>query len=456
MRHCLSNKCAPFTLRRFRAKRLNLEKIPKNLRHKWACHCPLWGVAFALLFSNLWATQPVTVESAGALLIEIHTERVLFDRRGASSFYPASTTKIATALLALEKNPHTPLSTKVEAHKRWLGSISSEKKLAQRYRVPQFWLEQKSSHVGIKPKEIVTLGDLYFGTLVASGNDAANLLAAHTCGTIELFMLELNRYLRAIGCKSTQFLNPHGLFHPHHYTTPKDLACIALRAMRHSLFREIVSTRSYLKPATNLQPAVLWRQTNWLLRKGKYHYQRAIGIKTGYTSLSKHCLVAAAKDKERELLVVLMGGTSRQSIYRDAIALFEFGFGQPCEHIVLPQGALPLPQSREIPPPVELAEPLVFRGDASRLKEAVVAIRWRRPLSHYQRGDVLADFDLIDGDGALISTQSLTALNESPSKIERALANTRFPLGYSMCIGGAMIGAFWWLVQTLKSKKRFD
>lgn len=258
--------------------------------------------------------------------MNVETGKILYAKRADIAFHPASTTKIATALYALRSHPKATLSTRIVAQRRWLQAISPQKKIQLGYKTPAYWIECGSSHVGIKSGEILTLRDLYYGTLIASGNDAANLLAAHTSGTVERFMLDLNRYLKSLGCVNTQFKNPHGLYHPGHFTTPRDLALMTKRALKEPLFNQFVSTTQYTKPASNKQKSTVWLQTNRLLLKGKFHYARAIGVKGGYTSQSKHSLVAAAGDGKRRFIAVVMGAESRQDKYEDAIALLDAAF----------------------------------------------------------------------------------------------------------------------------------
>lgn len=290
-------------------------------------------IALALLI--FWLCRPLDakiflrVKSPGAILMNAETGQILFAKKPDHAFYPASTTKIATALFALKTHPKACFATKIIAQRRWLHAIPSQKKRMLGYKIPSYWIEFNSTHVGIKSGEILTLGDLYYGTLLASGNDAANLLAAHVSGTIERFMLDLNRFLRELGCVNTRFQNPHGLYHPNHFTTPRDLALMTKRALKNPLFCKIVGSQTYLKAATNKQKKTIWRQTNRLLLAGDVHYDRAIGVKSGYTKESKHSLVAAASDGHRRFIAVLLGAENRKDKYEDATAMLKAGFRSP-------------------------------------------------------------------------------------------------------------------------------
>ena len=193
--------------------------------------------------------------------------------------------------------------------------------------------------MGIKKGEELTLKDLLFGVIVVSANDASNVVAQYVGGTIPNFVVEMNNYIRSLGCKETNFTNPHGLHHPKHQTTPYDMAIIAREAMKNQTFREIAASVKFIRPKTNKQEPVVILQKNRLLRTGRHYYPRAIGIKIGYTSLARHTIVAAAKEGDRELIAVLMKCNDSGQMYRDVINLFDAAFNQArMKKIVLKTG----------------------------------------------------------------------------------------------------------------------
>ncbi len=124
-------------------------------------------------------------------------------------------------------------------------------------------------------------------------------------------------------------MNPHGLFHPEHQTTPYEMALITREALKIPEFRKIVSATHYPRPKTNMQEASLFAQGNKLLRNGRYKYSKAIGVKTGYHSHAEHTFIGAAQDGDRILIAVLMRTKERSDTYLDAIHMFETAFAQP-------------------------------------------------------------------------------------------------------------------------------
>jgi serine-type D-Ala-D-Ala carboxypeptidase (penicillin-binding protein 5/6) len=287
------------------------------------------GLAFSFLWSGLLAAEKlsVAVESEAAILINAENGTILFEKNAYAPTYPASITKIATAIYALEEKENQ-LSAIVVAEQESIASISPEAKKRSKYSTPSFWIEQASTHMGIKKGEEFTLKDLLGGVMVVSANDASNVVAQYVGGTIPNFMVGLNKYLKDLGCKSTNFTNPHGLHHPQHQTTPYDMALITREAMKNPVFRELAAAPRFIRPKTNKQEPVVILQKNRLLRTGKYYYPKAIGVKNGYTSIARHTLVAAAKHEDRELIAVLMKCDEVGDIYSDAINLFNAAFNQ--------------------------------------------------------------------------------------------------------------------------------
>jgi len=271
---------------------------------------------------------PISVNAEAAILMNAETGQILFEKNARSLQYPASITKIATALYAL-KMKGNQLDTKIVAEQESVASIAEEAKRRAQYTLPAYWLVPGGSHIGIKKGEVLTLNDLLHGMMVASGNDASNVIAQHIGGTIPEFMNQLNAYLKDIGCGQTTFYNPHGLHHPMHQTTAYDMALITREALKNATFRQIVSSVRYTRPKTNKQEPATLIQSNRLLRSGKYYYQKAIGVKTGYTSIALSTFVGAAKHNERTLICVLLKTKEREDMFKDCIKMFETAFNQP-------------------------------------------------------------------------------------------------------------------------------
>lgn len=295
-------------------------------------------VATCLAFVNLDAkTLELEINSESAILMNAETGAILFEKKPHVLRYPASTTKVATALFALTK-ASDKLNTLITAEHDAVASISEAAMKKSNYTVPAYWLIPGGTHIGIKKGEELTLETLLYGLLIASGNDAGNVIAQYVGGTIPNFIRELNAYLREIGCKNTTFYNPHGLHHPKHQTTAYDMAIIMKEALKIPKFCEIISTVRYTRPKTNKQEPTVLLQSNKMLRKGKHYYEKTIGGKTGYLSTANHTLVVAAKNGDRTLIAVLLNA-EKNNTFVDAINLFEAAFNQPkIQRVILKKG----------------------------------------------------------------------------------------------------------------------
>jgi D-alanyl-D-alanine carboxypeptidase (penicillin-binding protein 5/6) len=281
----------------------------------------------------------VDVQAESAILINADTGAILFEKNPDKQYYPASITKIATALYSLKLKKQSldePITVGGDA----LGSVTEEARKKSNYTLPAWWLLPGSSHIGLKKGEVLSYKDLLYGMMLASGNDASNAIAEWTAkGSIGEFMKNLNEYLNSLGCKKTCFMNPHGLFHPEHKTTARDMALIMQEALKEPEFRKVISTVTYTRPKTNKQNANTMVQTNRLLRPGPFHYSKTIGGKTGYIQAAQNTFVVAAEEKGRTLIAVLLKSKERSDLWRDSIKLFEAAFNQPrVERVFLKKG----------------------------------------------------------------------------------------------------------------------
>ena len=289
----------------------------------------MYFILFLILPAWLAAAPiKISLTAESALLINADTGAVLYQKKPHKKVYPASVTKIATALFALKQTDD--LDALITAEQDCVGSVTEEAKQRANYTLPSYWLVKDSSHMGIKKGEEMKLKDLLYGMMVVSADDAANVIAyTLSDGKIPVFMEKLNGYLKELGCKDTYFNNPHGLHHPEHVTSAFDMAIVTREALKNPLFKEIVATTRYTRPKTNKQDPTTLVQTNRLLRSGELYYPKAIGVKTGYTSKAGSTLVAAAKDGERTLIAILFNVKDRKLLFREATQLFEAAFNQP-------------------------------------------------------------------------------------------------------------------------------
>lgn len=250
-----------------------------------------------------------------ALLMDMNTGNVLYSHNENKKMYPASTTKILTAILALEKGN---LSDTVVATKEAIDPITLD-----------------HSQLGILVGEEMTLEQLLYALLVNSSNDAANVIAVHIGGSLEEFADMMNEKAKEMGATNTHFVNAHGYHDDDHYTTAADLAIFARYAMENETFREIVATKTYTLPPTNKEEEERKiSTTNHLISKYRntnLFYQYANGIKTGNTEEAGNCLVASATKGNINLLSVVLGCENENSSdqaysFTDTTALFDHVF----------------------------------------------------------------------------------------------------------------------------------
>lgn len=211
------------------------------------------------------------------LLMDAETGSVLYEKGGRQRAYPASTTKIMTCILTLEKCKD--LNEVVT-----IGTVTS-----------------RGSVMGIKEGEHIKLKDLLYGLMLFSGNDAAEAIANHVAGSKDAFVNMMNEKARKLGMTETHFVNPNGLHDEKHYSSAYDLAILSRYAMQNETFRGIVSTGTYTSEATDKNPdGYELFNSNRLVHKVKeeekdYTYRYITGIKTGNTIEAGYCIVASAK-----------------------------------------------------------------------------------------------------------------------------------------------------------------
>ncbi|MCB1109101.1 MAG: D-alanyl-D-alanine carboxypeptidase [Chlamydiia bacterium] len=287
-----------------------------------------------LLSAVVYAKLPVRVESKAAILMNADTGAVLYEKNKDQRAYPASITKIATALYALKHLDD--LDKVVLCPSECLVRISPKVKEDHHFTHPPHWLEWDGTSYGVRKGEILPLDALFHGMMLISGNDASNVIAHHIAGNVQSFSQQMTAFCKELGCKSTEFRNPHGLHHHEHYTTAHDMALITQEALKDPRFRKIVSTLTHQRPNTNKQKSKTITQANRLLKKmTKFYYSKAFGIKIGYHKRAGYTLVAAAEHQGRVLIAVILGSPNPVQRYRDAIGLFDAAFAEKKQKRIL-------------------------------------------------------------------------------------------------------------------------
>lgn len=247
----------------------------------------------AVATSSTGAIEVPTVNADAAVLMDVRTGQFLFEKNARQKRAPASTTKIMTALLALEGGNLGQVVT-VSPRAASVGEASLD----------------------LQAGEKLTLEELIYGALLRSGNDACVAIAEHIGGTEANFVLMMNQKAKMIGAGETSFKNTNGLPAPGHYTTARDLAILTRYALSNPTFQRVVSTRS--KIIGGQEERYLYN-TNRLL----WSYEWADGVKTGTTNEAGGCLVASATRDGRQLISVVLHSDNR---WRDSINLLDYGF----------------------------------------------------------------------------------------------------------------------------------
>jgi len=219
--------------------------------------------------------------------------------------WPASTTKIMTAILVLE---NCNLDDMVTVTETAISNIPSGYVICD-----------------LQIGEEISVKDLLNALMIKSANDAAYVLAEHVGGSVNDFAYMMNQKAKELGCTSTHFVNPNGIHNENHYSTAYDLYLIAKYAMKNETFRNLVSTTEYTLPITNKYSNEdrSFRTTNDLINQdSSNYYKNAIGIKTGYTSQAGNCLVSESSRDGLEFIAVVLNGDR----FSDSIKLLDYAY----------------------------------------------------------------------------------------------------------------------------------
>ena len=380
-------------------------------------YLPFLGCFFMFTWQLSGGPLPMDVNAEAAILMNAETGVVLFEKNSRHLRDPASTTKIATAIYFLHTKG-SALDQVAAVSQEAMGVVSKAAKIKAGYKgANAYYLIPGSSHMGLKRGEEMSVRDLLYGTMLISGDDASNVLAEQCSGNISNFMQGLNGYLKEIGCTSTTYRNPHGLYHPEHKTTAYDLAWMTREALKNATFREIVSTVRYPLPQTNKKPSTVIIQTNRLIvPKSKGYYEKAIGVKTGYINESGHCLVAAAKQDSRTLIAVVMGCKERAEIFAETKKMLEAAYAQAKEQKrLLKEGLQTLTMSFEggrEPLQTYLKSDVVVEYYPAEMPEFFAKLHWKELSLPVAKDQEVGEIELVDTTGTQIMYIPLLAFNE--------------------------------------------
>lgn len=240
--------------------------------------------------------ETFTTHAAGASLIDVKSGRILYSKKGEVPMRIASLTKIMTAIVAIEQSE---LNEKVT-----VGSNAYAK---------------EGSSIYLKLGEVISLKDLLYGLMLRSGNDAATAIAEHVGGSIEGFVYLMNGKAEELGMDHSHFMNPSGLDAEGHYASSDDMARLTAYALRNSTFAQIVKTPMVKVPRQDQPWDSLWTNKNKMLAL----YPGADGVKTGYTKLSRRCLVSSASRGDQQLAAITLNDSDD---WADHARMLDYGF----------------------------------------------------------------------------------------------------------------------------------
>ena len=262
------------------------------------------------LNNNIINFGPDIVAEA-AFLMNPSTGTVLFEKNADAKMYPASTTKILTAYIALTKlDLNAPLTASTTAVD----------------------IDPDGSNMGLVAGEVLTARQLIDSLIIHSANDAANVLAEAISGSISEFVNLMNQTAIDLGMNSTHFENPHGYHHDNHYTTARDMAILAAKAMENKLFAEMVGMRQLtIEPTNKYKENRVFSTRNAMINPYSdlsVRYRFATGIKTGHTSNAGYCFVGSAVKNNMDLISVVFRSTSYDRCFVDTKNLFEYAYSE--------------------------------------------------------------------------------------------------------------------------------
>jgi len=254
-----------------------------------------------------WPAGPEVIGES-AYLVELNSGEVLYSKNENEQRYPASITKVVTALVVIE---HCDMNEEVTFSKNAVTDI-----------------EDGGHSWEFKEGEVLTVEQCLYALLLESVNEAGYALAEHVSGSLEAFAERMNQKAAEVGATNTHFKNPHGLNDPEHLTTAHDMAMLFWAALQNEKFYEIDSATSYSIPATTLNPGGynFTMHHKMMLSGSDYYYDGVKAGKTGYTSLAKNTLVTYAEKDGMELVCVVLKDEGGGVVYQDTRKLLDYGF----------------------------------------------------------------------------------------------------------------------------------
>ena len=346
---------------------------------------PLFCSLGGLLFARAAVSTPPVLTAPAYILIEQSSGKVLHGHNMYQQMYPASTTKIMTAMLALE-------------------NLQLEDSIT----LPDDFINVGETSLGLLPGATQNVEELLMAMMLRSANDAAQAVAIGVSGSEEAFVDQMNARVAELGLSHTHFVNPHGLHDANHYTTAYDLAQIARAALDNPDFCRIINTESCTVHKLNGEDDFEVYNRNNLLTQ----YELADGVKTGYTKQAGNCFVASATNAEGMQLIAVV--LSSENIYDDAQALLEWGFDNFGRTLIVDantvKGSLPVLNGGREQVAVLTEKPLYFIGASEEAADFAENIELPASITApVHRGEVVGALTYTDANGDTYSTNLLAA-----------------------------------------------
>ena len=291
----------------YKDDKMNSKRLYRKIVSLFLCVIFALQIRMPIVSATEYWPEGINTTSPSAIVMELSTGTILYEKNSREKLYPASITKIMTVMIALENSSLDEMVTFSDA------AIDNT----------------EGSGIARDYGEIMTMEDCLYAIMLASANECAYAVAEHVAGDVETFAEMMNAKAKELGCVNTNFVNPHGLHNENHYTCSYDMALIGQAAYENETFRIITGTKARMIPPTNkhVEETPLQNHNKLLHRyqKGNYVYEYCTGGKTGYTTNANSTLVTFA-EKDGMALVSVVMNTDSVSEWTDSIVMFNYGF----------------------------------------------------------------------------------------------------------------------------------
>ncbi len=351
-------------------------------------------VLFIISFFMIWnicnAAEDIAPNSKSAVLMEMSTGKVLYEKNSHEKLPPASMTKVMSMLLVMEAIDNGTL------------------KLSDEVQISDNAASMGGSQVFLEAGETYSVEELLKGVAIASGNDAVVALAEKVSGSVDSFVEKMNQRASELGMKDTVYKNPHGLDAEGHITTAHDMSIVARELLKHEKILEYTSVYEYyMKKPDNT--------TTWLVNTNKLvrFYNGVDGLKTGFTSEAKYCLTATGKKNDMRLITVVMGAETSELRSSDTVKMLNYGFNGYKLNVLMEKGKIL--KEINVKKGVKEKVGLTLIADATDLlkndnakKEYTYDIKIDSLEAPLNKGEKVGTVKIIDQEGTLIKEADVT------------------------------------------------